>query len=294
MAKKYISTTLTGSHAWTDTTIWAGGVVPVTGDDVTLLSAPRGFLIDSGLAQSAVTLASLTICNSFGGAVGGLGNAPLAISYTAGAFGTPPADGTTGVGIQDIKIDTGTVVHATTIYGSSQQGSESPLPAICLRGVNSSNVINVLGGVVGIGVLVPGEASTIATINTRGGRTEVGSGVTYATAVNDGGSLVLNAGTSATIMNISGGIRTAGTWLATAITNSDLMQITHRAASGVSITTLTTNVGSVTDFSANPVAISATTTNLNGGQIVQFQAAQFAPGTLTLGAAMTSFTVGTP
>lgn len=290
MAIRYISTALTGSHAWTDTAIWVGGVVPSTGDDVVLLSAPRGFLIDSGLAQSAVVLASLTQYNSFAGSIGGTGNNPLAIGVTVGLLGVPPEDGSQGNGSPSVKIDTGTNAVNWTVYSSAGTGTESPLPTVCLRGVNAGNILNVLGGVVGLGTLVPGEASTFAAVNCRGGRVEVGSGVTYTTATNDGGVMVLNAGASATISNLTGTLRTAGDYTVTALTNADVMQIGHRVGMGAAITTFTMN-GGTCDFSVNPAPITIGTSNLNAGAITQFTPAQVTWGTMNLAASVVGFSI---
>lgn len=272
----------TGSQPWSTGANWSTGSAPANGDAVYILSGSSD--INSGLSQSAVTVASLTIGNGFTGTIG-TASAYLAISATILNIGTPPSDGTLGGGSRRIKIDTGTNATTASVLNSSVASTDSPLPSVCLKGIHASNVLYVLGGLVGVGVLTPLEASTFPTIGVSGGRLQIGGAVLWTTLTQDGtrSNLTVGCGQStSTLTVLAGACTTTGVFtLQDIIATGGTLALNHRASSGVSATNFTLNGGKV-DVGGNPAAINFTNSTLTSGTLKQFSSAQVTLGTVTV------------
>lgn len=142
----------TGSQSWATAGNWTPGTgPPATGDSAYITSG--GSTIDTGLAQSAVTLANLVVGNQFAGTIG-TSTTPMAISATSFLF-----DGSAS---GRLNFDFGTVVFTGTIVsGSNSADSNLGLQAIRIKGVNASNKLFVLGGNVGIATNTVTDVATI-------------------------------------------------------------------------------------------------------------------------------------
>lgn len=177
-------------NQWSLAANWAEGVVPVAADDVNIERGSVDILY--GLAQSAVTLTSLTIKATYTGKIGlPTRNATgyeeyratqLAISATTCTIGQGQ-----GSGSGRIKLNFGSVQTALTVYGMATS-AETGLAALLWRGTHASNVVNVYSGTVGVAIF-SGETAVIATLRQTGGTVKTASGTTLMTIDKSAGSL---------------------------------------------------------------------------------------------------------
>lgn len=277
----YIITTNTGSFSLTAGATYAGGVAPVAGDNVYFVNAPSGFLLDTGVTN-ALLLNRIWHYNTFRGAFGGTGNTPVQWAAPDIRVGLPPPDGSVGGGVSSWKQDVGTNQVTANVLGSVLVGTYTPQPPVQFQGCNSANVMNVLGGVVGIGTLAPGQAARWPTVNVAGGRLELGSGVSWTNGANDGGTLVLNSGgPTCAVTNYAGVLVTQGTFSINTIDNRSQATINHRSGSGTDVTNVKLLDGAM-DISGNPSGFSTTNTTVRDGSINTFSPTQFTPGVVTI------------
>lgn len=247
------STACTGPNFWSVAANWSGGAVPVNSDDVVIENTDVSILY--GLGQSAVTLTSLTIRQSFTGQIGlpqvnedGGYSEYRADQLAIGATTVKIGEGD-GSGSSRIKINFGSVQMATTVYNSGTRAEEG-LPAILLKGTHASNVLEVYQGSVGVAMLA-GEVATIATLSV-GYTTSVeldaqvtcSSGVTLTTANVSGGSLQLNAGLT-TLSMLAGTVEVFAGNITTVTVDGGTF---YYRGTGT-ITTLTISDGGTVDFS---------------------------------------------
>lgn len=194
---------------WATAENWDSDTVPETGDTVII---PEGAVsILYGLNQSAVTLASLTVDQAFGGQIGlpeinangydEYRDTYLRIGATSLTIGSG-----VGAGSQRVKINLGSAQATINI---SNSGTSEFSPAIQLLGTHASNVVNVTRGSVGI-AYNPGEVSTVATLRigyvgnqSSDSRVVAGSGVTLTNLEQSGGNVRLEA--ASTLITQSGG-----------------------------------------------------------------------------------------
>ena len=185
-----------GPNCWDTADNWSGAAVPVNSDDVIIENSTVSILY--GLAQSAVTLDSLTVRQNYTGTIGlPRTNSPggyieyretyLELSATAVSIGQ--GDGT---GSGRIKLNTGSVQATINVYGTGS-ALESTLGAFLWKGTHASNVLNVNKGTVGV-AMFGGEAATILTL-----------GVGYTTNISGDAWLSCGSGTTLTTVNQSGG-----------------------------------------------------------------------------------------
>lgn len=262
----------TGPNHWDNAANWSGGAVPVNSDDVVLANSEVS--VKYGLAQSAVTLDSLVIEQSFTGDVGlprtntdGSSYVEYRAQYLAiGATAFTIGKGE-GSGSGRLKIDNGSVQTALNVYNSGSP-AETGLPAILWKGTNASNAVTVNKGSFGAAVF-PGEAATVATLRV-GYTTNVtgdavvwcGDGVTL-TTVNQSGGTLTAASTITTHNQTAGELifsdKQDGTTAAITTLNLDAGAARYRATG----TLVTANVGSdgVLDFRQDQR--SRTVTNCN-------------------------------
>jgi hypothetical protein len=275
------TTVATGPNFWTNVDNWSGGAVPSSTDDVTI---DRPVSILYGLAQSAVTLTSLTITERFTTAaqIGLLKRnttgyeeyraTELAISAT-----TINCRGSSSL----IKLNLGTAQTTCNVY-STGTTAETGRPAFQVRGTHASNVFNFYGGDCGLGA--NDETATGATVRQEAGTLTIGSGTTLTTlnklagtatvrcaattlnnasgtlthtsgnvtTVNSGGSFVESGSGTITSLLMTGGTATLGN-------NSTVTTLSKIGGAAVSYGTVgtiineggttTINAGDVTSFS---------------------------------------------
>jgi hypothetical protein len=166
-----VGTANSGPSDWGVAANWSTGAVPVSSDNV-LIDARGPANILYGLGQSAVTLASLTV--SPGCPLIGQASIPLSISATVLSI-PKPINSLTGV--KRLNINLGTNATTATIQYSASSGVDAGLEPIRINGVHTSNVLNVLNGIVGIGTNNPSDTPKFPIINVYGGTLNLGMGL---------------------------------------------------------------------------------------------------------------------
>jgi hypothetical protein len=216
------TTAVDGAENWDRDTNWDTAAVPVDGDNVHIESTDNS--IKHGLAQSAVTLASLDIKQSFIGQLGkpreNTDNANAFVDYRPTYLAISATICTIGEGDGDgsgrIKHDAGSNVCDWTVLGSGTRLSDtSDVPAVLLKGTHASNTLTVQRGDVGVAFFA-GEVSTIATLNvghktseTADSQVICGAGVTITTINQTGGTLDIDLTTAGVVtINLDGGVLT--------------------------------------------------------------------------------------
>jgi hypothetical protein len=268
-------TTLTTVNAsspnhWSVAANWSGAAVPASTDTVIVSGDKPDILY--GLAQSAVTLASLTVGASYSGAIGlpdrnlsGGGYNEyrptyLAISATAVSIG-----GGFGQGSGRIKLDTGTAVTTVNVQATGAP-AEPGVEAFLWKGSNTANVLNVVSGSVGVAVL-PAEVAEVVTLRIGGGtdaarpQVRLGTGVTLTNVTMEGGDVLTGSG-AGTITKIDGVLTVTDTAAVTTLHNDG--GTLYWQSSGT-ITTLNTGNDGVSDFSRDLRPRTVTNSNLHAG-----------------------------
>lgn len=260
------TTAATGPYHWDAATNWSGATVPVSTDDVVIENTSVPILY--GLAQSAVTLTSLTINQSFTGTIGlptrnANGYDEYRATYLAISATTVTIGRGDGSGAGRIKLDTG--VNAVTLNViNSGSTLETGLEALQWKGANASNAANIWGGSAGLAVLA-GETGSVTNLRVNGGTVRCGSGLTITNKDQSGGTLTTqsNIGTSCTQ---NGGIHyhVNGTIATSQIDGGVLYYSAPNT-----ITTMNVGSGGTVDFSQDLRAITCTTCNLYAGGTIR-------------------------
>lgn len=253
-----VATASAGPYDWSTAANWSGGAVPIDADLV-VIQNNASYPILYGLAQSAVTLASLTIDMSFS-ALATLGqgiglpeinndSSTPYFEYRATYLNIKSTLVTIGLGLGlgtgRIKLNLDSAQTTATIYNAGTP-VESGLPSLLLKGTHASNVVNIFGGSVGI-AHYGGETAVVATLRVEGNSTVVrcGSGTTLTTINQGGGELELNS--AATTINKTGGtLNYQGSGAVTTI--NDDGGTTNYMSSGT-VTTLNVGGAATVDFS---------------------------------------------
>jgi hypothetical protein len=242
----------TGSQSWTNTANWSTGAVPVTGDSVFILQGNSD--IQTNLAQSSVSLASLTIAGSFSGTIGSSTGAPLQIGCT----------GTVLINTQssNIGLDVGSttpqvVVAATGLAAGNTFGSES----FRLRGGGSGVNLYVAGSSsVGVATDTSGITATLTSWNIAAGTLNLSSGVTWTNGYQSGGVVTVNSG--GTLIEQSGttpSLITGGSSQITTLSITGRAVINNRPPSGTdAYATLSIGHSATADHSQDPRPLTVT------------------------------------
>jgi hypothetical protein len=270
-----VTTAASGPNDWSVAANWSGGAVPVNDDDVIISSGPN---ICWGLAQSSVSLDSLTVLKSYTGRIGldpdALATNSAGTATTAGkreyraaylaihadtvdlgvaTFGNPAGSGR-------INIDTGSTAATITVHDTAAavvvgQG------AVNIKAASASTDVIVrratTSGGVGIAALVPGETSTIRTLDVSPDgtpRVNVGSGTTATNIFARGGNVSASLAATLTKLEVSGGSCTLeGTALVTtANVQGGVLYPYNDPASGAAIATLNAYAGQVLGIGGSP------------------------------------------
>lgn len=252
---------------WAGPNNWSTLKAPVDGNNVYFENSSVS--VTMGLAQSAKTLATLNISQSYTGSIGDDVNY-LAIGATVVNIGNYNGPGVpTGSG--RIKLNFGTVQSAVTIYNSGQPTNANK-PAIMLLGTHAGNTLAVRKGKVGI-AFETGETATFATINSS-----------YTTSSASDVELIIGAGTTLTTLNQTGGDNTllaaattittkAGTlWIdgAGTITTLTIEGGTVTSTTTGTITTATIKTAGTLDLTKSTAARTITTTKLDAGGTLKY------------------------
>lgn len=251
----------TTSGDWSVSTNWLEGVVPASTD--TVFFKNNAVSVTTGLAQSAVTLASLTIDSTYTGTIGS-GSTYLAIGATAITIGGASGSSTSGNGSGRILLNLGTVQFTATVLSTSGTSSDSGLEPVRLLGTNASNKLYVLGGRVGVATTVTTEISTLTEWNVSGTGAvlNLGSGCTLTTGNQTGSSAVtVNSALTTLTQSVGGTTTTLGTGT---ITTANIGGTIISSSTGT-ITTLNLYANATGDFTGNIAARTVTTLNQYAG-----------------------------
>ena len=186
-----------GPSDWNIAANWSDNAVPVTGDNVTLDGRMAAAVL-YGLNQAGVTLASLR--HYVGAKAVGTVSAALRIGATLGDSNLPTEDGSRP-SATFFNVNVGTVQTTWNNWDSAGQGS-SGLEPVLFDGTHASNVLNVFGGIVGVGTMTPGDTTVVVTLNVIGkGKSVVSNGTTLTTVnLEESGRAVLRC--DATTVNV--------------------------------------------------------------------------------------------
>ena len=284
------ATTASGSsNDWSVATNWSGGAVPVNSDDVVIDKSSVSILW--GLAQSAVTLDSLTVTKRFTGKLG-LNSREFQTSSTATStdveeyrqvylnikstvtslgehFGTGTPAGSTR-----IMLDLDSTASTVTVFDTALTAAETGLPAVRLLAASASTNIFVRSSQGGVGVAVdaPGETSTIGkmfVVSTSANTVvRLGEGTTLTTWEQYGGNNTIEAAaTITTITSWNGNLRTEGDYVVTTGNcRGGTWTANHIKTAGNAFTTLNVDGGNMAARGSGAARTWATV-NFKAGQI---------------------------
>lgn len=220
-----ITTANSGPNDWSAAANWSSGTVPVNGDTVIINGAATSN-IAWGLAQSAVTLAAMTVSKAYTGrvglnsaqfttdAAGTVASSTAAVEYrniylaisSTGNFTLGAVNDLIGtaVGSGRIMLNVGsTASQVIDIQGTAQSATERNKPAVRILANHSSTLIYVRSAPGGVGVAMDVDGSETSTI-----------GTIYVTDTSNASNVITGSGTTLTGINALGGtevIQAAGT-----------------------------------------------------------------------------------
>lgn len=186
---------------WDTAANWSPSGVPVSTDDVIFANNSQN--VSSGLDQSAVTLASLTIDQSYTGLIEDSQDAFLEIGATILEIGQIRGVGTQ-TGSKRLNIDLGIVESTVTIYNSATRGIDANRSPIRLRALKNTTDISIFGG----SVAISDDSSNSTTIRdficNEKGSVVIGESVTLTDYTQSGGNVTAYSSILGTI-NLKGG-----------------------------------------------------------------------------------------
>lgn len=281
------ATAPTGPNHWDEATNWSAGAVPTTSDNATVDDA---FYIAWGLG--AVAYKSLRITNKSKRT--GLNSREFATSsdarttvstvpeyrtvyLTVTSLGTNPythigdSEGPGNVrNIERCMIDLGSTAQDCIVFGTAKTPSETGWPAVRIKANNSSTDIYVQSAQAGVGVASDSdsETSTIGDIAcsdpTTASKVYISDGVTLTNAYSDGGTWIVRAGATVTLIRIGSPaiVTTRGDYTATTLTNNGgTVYLEHIKTGAACVTNLNHNAG-ITDGTRLTIARTITTTTI--------------------------------
>lgn len=248
---------------------WSLAAVPVSTNNVYLSGIYSVFDMASGLAQSAVTLASFNMDMSYTGLIGTARSGGTATTYlntgaTTFNIGTPSPSGT-GNGSRRINITAANASAVINVLGTGSSANDTgALPCLLIC---TTATVNASGGSTGVAIY-PGETSSITTLNMTTGATVptvlLGSGVTLTTGNIYAGTLTNNSAAASTvILRNTAILRHGGTGGYTALTVG-AGTTTYYNGTGT-ITALNINGAGTIDFSGGTGAVTVTNATLMAG-----------------------------
>lgn len=269
------ATAATGPNHWDNADNWSGGAVPQSSDDV-VIDQTGQYDILYGLAQSAVTLTSLTITNGFTKKIGlpkvNKDSAQYPYpeyrdTYLAVSATTLTIHGE-GQGSGRIKIDLGANASTMGIQANGQS-AETGVPSVLIQGTTTTNVARVTKGDVGF-AFFDGESAHLATLevgyvtNLAGDSTvRCGDGCDLgdATIKQTGGTLTTETANGTGTVTQTGGTFYAGGGAHASITASGTVFYNSVGT----LTTLNVYSGATVDFRQATGAVTVTDTNMYRG-----------------------------
>lgn len=262
---------------------WSNGV-PVTGD--TVIFRDSAVDLDTTLDQSAITLASLVIEQSYTGLLGlstqaadylQIGATLVSIGEHYG-YGSPAGSGR-------LKLDLSAANTAVTVHNTASSSQDENLPPLRLLTAGTVT-LNITKGVVGVACESAAETSAITALNVAYDSSQssdvdlvCGEGCTVTTVVKRGGNAVLRKNAT-TITNYAGDLVLAGTDTVTTLT---VWGGTVTPNGAMTITTLAPN-GGIVDF----LTSSAARTVTNAVALAPGSTLRYDPGKVTFSGGLTA------
>lgn len=251
---------------------WSSGTVPANSEDVYIDHTSQSLLWNLS-ALSAVTTTSITIGQSFSGTIGlpeinESGYEEYRPQYWSIQSSTLNVGSGSGDGSGRIKINSGSGTLTTVNVFNTGSPDDSPLEALLWKGTNAGNILNVMGGSVGIAVF-GAELATVATLKVSTDPSgiatppslRVGSLVTLGTLTQESGtSLIQCAGSTFKIY--AGTLQTIGSG---AITVLDVWGGQALIQSTGTIGTMVVGPAAITDLSGGTAAITLSAVTLVAG-----------------------------
>lgn len=268
MATKIWVGTDTGNEGDLNTAAnWSPSGVPIAADDVYFVASSQA-VTGSLTALSAVALTSLTIDQSYTGAIG------TEDSFMECDPGTLRIGGNVGTGSPTgsgrINLDLGNNAQEVFIENSASIGTDTNRAPIRLQLNNASNNVYITGGKVAIED-DPDMSGQVATINVSQGKPDatstnvkLGDGLTVATLAIDAGTVSSFQTTTLTTLNMYGGTLTInGTG---AITTANMRGGDATLSSSGTITTINVDGGNV-NFGGSREPRTITNFNYDSGNV---------------------------
>ena len=268
-----LGTANSSPNDWALAANWSSSGVPANGDTVIFEGDKPD--CNTGLDQSAVTLAALIIRKSYTGKIGlpAVSRGASGSDYyeyrdtylKVGATLLTVGEGE-GAGSGRIKIALGSVASTINVYGTGQS-AELNVPALLITGTHASNILNVFSGSVGLAFLA-GETSTVPAITvgytasqTSDAAVRLGSGCTLTTVSQSGGSIEL-ASNVTTYTQLGGDSIIGGS---ATVTTLNLRGGSCKYRSSGTLTTANVSDSGILDFSSNQRTRTVTTINVYAG-----------------------------
>lgn len=252
------SVTATSQWHWDQTDNWSGNTVPVDNDTVTFDSGSVDLRYAlSAAMQPLIVIKSKKYTGNVGLAFTNIDNSNKPYSeYRTPRYLTFDDNSVTcvyhletgeGPGSGRFMVDAGAGQSTVNIYGKGAR-ADTGTPCILFLGAHASNVVNNLGGDLGVAIYA-GETATIATLRTGDGpssqaSTICSSGVTLTTVVMNGGYLSTDSAITTATQNAGVWQHTTGTVTAATINGGQCFPL-----GGATWTTLT--IGSGGEFNTS-------------------------------------------
>lgn len=191
------------SGAWSTAANWLEGSVPVNSDDVLFTNSAVD--VDTGLNQSAVTLTSLTVDQTY---TGKWATASTYLQVGVSGTVTLGAKSPTGQGNGSgrLNLDLGSTTPSLFIQGSASTAADTGMAPIRIKSSGTIVTSAISGGSSAIAD-VSGNACTITTLSVTGTSTFVylGVGATVTNLNQNGGVVDLRSANTVTSAKIGGG-----------------------------------------------------------------------------------------
>lgn len=278
--KIWVGTTVDHVGDWATAANWSPSGVPIDADAVYFEDSSQSVL--SGFNQSAVTLASLNIAQSFTGLIGDA-TTYLQIGATIVNIGHHFGPGE-AVGSSLLKIDLGSAASTIIVFNSGVSSDTTKTP-IRLKFNNAATTFEARKGKVSIanetGETSTGSSITISYVTsiTSDAEVYIGPGVTLTTLTKKGGYCLLRCAAT-TVNNYNGNLQTEGSG---AIVTLNVMDGIVTSNSTGTITACNISAKGTIDFLKSAQPRTVTTPKIDDEGVIKFD-----PAVLTLTNKITS------
>jgi hypothetical protein len=259
--KNWVGTDSGNEGAYSTAANWSPSGVPLAGDSVIIANSSQNIL--TGLDQSAVALADITIDASYTGVIGTTSADFLQVATAVAVLGQKRGNTGTFTGSKRLNLDLGSSTAAqVTIYSTANSGQDQNRTPLRLQTAHASTDLFIESGSVSLSD-ESNNSSTVGDVTVYGGSCTIGEGVTLSNVIMTGGTLSCQS-SIATLASIAGGTLNqyddiAATTIAT-LTISSSGSVNHYASG--TITTLNLN-GGTCDLTKTKKAKTVTTVNMN-------------------------------